>query len=315
MELCSILCASLHGRGAWGRTDTCVCMAESLHCSPELITTLLISSTPIQNVFGHKLFIFKFFFLIYYYYYYYFAQQLESNGPFKCCLPFPQAKPAILFLLLFSIFYCKIIALQFCVGFYCTTKQNRRKYTHIPSLVSLPSFLPSHHFTSSQSAGLGSLYYTVTSTNFLIYSWYICQCYSFGEGWRNRKNKPTVLNKIHKAPQQPHPPHLVPLYLLFPVLKLNYHHFFLMPLSFHVSGSAHAIVFACNLFSFPTVPSLTQLIPASQKLLLDQDVVSTPLMWTGHLASLPKVFTLCKKYQYFMSSFTLSFIYSTVNLR
>ena len=57
-ELCSILRASLNGRGVWGRTDTCVSMAESLHCSPELITTLLISSTPIQNVFGHKLFIF-----------------------------------------------------------------------------------------------------------------------------------------------------------------------------------------------------------------------------------------------------------------
>ena len=27
----------------------CVCMAESLHCSPETITTLLISCTPTQN--------------------------------------------------------------------------------------------------------------------------------------------------------------------------------------------------------------------------------------------------------------------------
>ena len=32
-----------------GRTDTCVCMAESLCFSPESITTLLISGTPIQN--------------------------------------------------------------------------------------------------------------------------------------------------------------------------------------------------------------------------------------------------------------------------
>ena len=32
-----------------GRTDTCICMAESLHCSPESITTLLIEFTPIQN--------------------------------------------------------------------------------------------------------------------------------------------------------------------------------------------------------------------------------------------------------------------------
>ena len=29
-------------------------MAESLHCSPETITTLLIGYTPIENVFGVK---------------------------------------------------------------------------------------------------------------------------------------------------------------------------------------------------------------------------------------------------------------------
>ena len=40
--LCSMLCASLDGRGAWGRMDTCICVTESLHCSPETITTLLI---------------------------------------------------------------------------------------------------------------------------------------------------------------------------------------------------------------------------------------------------------------------------------
>ena len=40
MELCSMLCGSLDGSGAWGRVDTCMCMAESLHCSPETITTL-----------------------------------------------------------------------------------------------------------------------------------------------------------------------------------------------------------------------------------------------------------------------------------
>ena len=49
MELCSMLYGSLNGRGAWGRTDTCICMAESLHCSPVTTTTLLISYTPIQN--------------------------------------------------------------------------------------------------------------------------------------------------------------------------------------------------------------------------------------------------------------------------
>ena len=33
----------------WGRMDTCICMAESLCCSPENITTLLIGHSPIQN--------------------------------------------------------------------------------------------------------------------------------------------------------------------------------------------------------------------------------------------------------------------------
>ena len=49
MELCSMLCASLDGTGVWGRMDTCIYMAESLQCSPETITTLLIGYTLIQN--------------------------------------------------------------------------------------------------------------------------------------------------------------------------------------------------------------------------------------------------------------------------
>ena len=48
-ELGSMLCASLDGRGVWGRMDTCICMAESLHCSHETITTLLTGYTPIQS--------------------------------------------------------------------------------------------------------------------------------------------------------------------------------------------------------------------------------------------------------------------------
>ena len=40
--LCSVLCGSLDGREVWGRMDTCIWMAESLHCSPDTITTLLI---------------------------------------------------------------------------------------------------------------------------------------------------------------------------------------------------------------------------------------------------------------------------------
>ena len=59
LQLCSMLCGSLDGKGVWGRTDTCICiLAESLCFSPETITTLLINYTPIQNK------IFLFFFLI-----------------------------------------------------------------------------------------------------------------------------------------------------------------------------------------------------------------------------------------------------------
>ena len=38
MELCSMLYSSLDGRGVWGKMYTCVCMAESLSCSPETNT-------------------------------------------------------------------------------------------------------------------------------------------------------------------------------------------------------------------------------------------------------------------------------------
>ena len=44
MRLCSVLCGSLDGKEVWGRMDT-----FSLLCSPETITTLLISYIPIQN--------------------------------------------------------------------------------------------------------------------------------------------------------------------------------------------------------------------------------------------------------------------------
>ena len=37
--------AALDERGVWGRMDTCIRMAESLHCPPETITTLFISYT------------------------------------------------------------------------------------------------------------------------------------------------------------------------------------------------------------------------------------------------------------------------------
>ena len=49
MELCSMLCGSLGGSWVWGRIDTCTCRTESLCCSLETITTLLIAYTTIQN--------------------------------------------------------------------------------------------------------------------------------------------------------------------------------------------------------------------------------------------------------------------------
>ena len=49
-ELCSMFfVAAWMGGEVWGRTDTCIRMAESLCCPPETITTLFISYTPMQN--------------------------------------------------------------------------------------------------------------------------------------------------------------------------------------------------------------------------------------------------------------------------
>ena len=48
-ELCSMLCGSLDGKGVWGTMGPCICMAESLCCLPETITSLVIGYTPIQN--------------------------------------------------------------------------------------------------------------------------------------------------------------------------------------------------------------------------------------------------------------------------
>ena len=49
MDLCSVLHGSRDGRGAWGRMDTRICVAESLCCPPETITAFLIDYTPVQN--------------------------------------------------------------------------------------------------------------------------------------------------------------------------------------------------------------------------------------------------------------------------
>ena len=45
VELFSMLCGSLDGKGVWRRMDTGRCMAKSLRCSPETMTILLISYT------------------------------------------------------------------------------------------------------------------------------------------------------------------------------------------------------------------------------------------------------------------------------
>ena len=45
-----MLCGNLNQRGFWRRMDACICMAESLCCSPETITTLLISYTAAKSL-------------------------------------------------------------------------------------------------------------------------------------------------------------------------------------------------------------------------------------------------------------------------
>ena len=47
--LYSVSCGSLDGRGIWGKMDTCTSVAESLHCSPETVTSLLMNDSPMQN--------------------------------------------------------------------------------------------------------------------------------------------------------------------------------------------------------------------------------------------------------------------------
>ena len=46
-ERCSIFCNKLNGKRIGERIDTCICITESLCCTPETNTTLLINYTPI----------------------------------------------------------------------------------------------------------------------------------------------------------------------------------------------------------------------------------------------------------------------------
>ena len=49
MGLCSMLYGTWIGEEFGGEMDTRIRMAESLHCSPETITALLISYIPSEN--------------------------------------------------------------------------------------------------------------------------------------------------------------------------------------------------------------------------------------------------------------------------
>ena len=49
IPVCSVPRGSLDGRGVWGRMDTPMCQAESLHCPSETIITLLVGYILIQN--------------------------------------------------------------------------------------------------------------------------------------------------------------------------------------------------------------------------------------------------------------------------
>ena len=44
--LCLLLCGSLDGTGIWRRMDTCICMTESLSCTPE---TIIVTNINIVN--------------------------------------------------------------------------------------------------------------------------------------------------------------------------------------------------------------------------------------------------------------------------
>ena len=62
--LLNVMCQLGCERCLW-RMNTCICMTESLHCSPETIT-FFIGYTPIQNVFSVKKYIkFKIYIYIY----------------------------------------------------------------------------------------------------------------------------------------------------------------------------------------------------------------------------------------------------------
>ena len=60
MDLRSVSCSSLNGRRVCRRVDACICMAESLHCLPETITTSnrLYPSTKFKSLMKKKKFLY-----------------------------------------------------------------------------------------------------------------------------------------------------------------------------------------------------------------------------------------------------------------
>ena len=60
MELYSILCGSLDGRGVWGRMDTCICMSESLLFTwnyHNIVNQFSVQFSPVRSLSHVRLFV------------------------------------------------------------------------------------------------------------------------------------------------------------------------------------------------------------------------------------------------------------------
>ena len=83
----------------------------------------------------------------------------------------------IIYFILFLIFYWKVFALQYCVGFYHISTWISHRYTHVPSLLSAPRIShPIHPSRLSPSTGLISLCHIANSPCFT----YGNICFTYG---------------------------------------------------------------------------------------------------------------------------------------